>query len=443
MESSTTPSLDILIQQIKTLLIFLQRPVVQQQLFLIVAIVVVGTIVSRIINALLRRRAPDSRIVLALTTMSFSVLTLALGYLTIFALADQQTGLVSDMLMLLWLVFAYQLIVGLLTLRLQSAETSDIYRRRIFLPLLLLIVIARLLDNLVGSLDVLTDIELYTIGDNNITTGSLLGAVLIFYIFITLAWAIKDIVTHALTSRGNTTPGVINTITTISGYVIISIGILLAIRAFGVDLSSFAIIGGGLSIGIGIGLQQIVSNFVSGIILMFEQSLRPGDLVKVNGELGVVEKLNIRSTVVRTFDNVEIIVPNESLLTSNLTTYTKSDRLVRVSVEVGVSYDSDVEQVKALLAEAANSHADVLKDPAPVVRFVAFGASSLDFRVQAWIQEAVDTPRVTSDLHFAIWHTLTAHDIEIPFPQSDLHLRDGWQEFVETQNTPLAENGEA
>lgn len=131
---------------------------------------------------------------------------------------------------------------------------------------------------------------------------------------------------------------------------------MVVFGTLGVNLTSLALIGTGLSVGIGFGLQQIIANFISGIVLLFEQSLRPGDVVEVNNQVGTVEKLNIRSTIIRTNDNVEIIVPNETFLTSQLTTYTKSDPLVRVSVPVGVGYDSNPKQVQQILMDTAVSH---------------------------------------------------------------------------------------
>lgn len=438
-------SLDILIEQLQTLWVLLQRPIVQRQLLALFAIVLVSWVVTVTIDPYIRRKfsGDKERGIRAITYIDFSLLTLLAGYLSVYLLEQRGfiIGLLADSLIIFWFVLAYQVMLALLSLRLGSDETST-YRYRILLPLLLFLILTRLFNNFVGSLSTLTSFPIVNLFDITFTFGQIFGASLVLYIFVTLAWLAQELIVRTLGSRTSTTPGMLNTVTTIGRYAIIALGILFAFRALGFDLSTLAIIGGGLSIGIGFGLQTIVSNFFSGLILLFEQSLRPGDIVKVSDEIGVVERLNIRSTVVRTYDNVEIIVPNENFLASQFTTYTKTDRLVRVPIEVGVSYDSDVEQVRELLLEAAKGHPDVLENPEPIVQFMAFGDSSLNFKLLGWISEAFNTPRVKSDLHFRVWHILAEHNIEIPFPQRDLNIGSGWERMMRPAGDSEAVNGE-
>ena len=167
----------------------------------------------------------------------------------------------------------------------------------------------------------------------------------------------------------------------------------------------------------------MIANFISGILLVFEQTLRPGDVVEVGGQRGTVSQMRMRATVLRNVDNVEIFVPNKTLLTSTVAAYTFSDRVVRRVISVGVSYDSNPTQVRDILLDVAKSHGLVMTDPAPAVFFTAFGESSLNFDLAVWISDSARALEVVSDLHFAIFSQFTKHDIEIPFPQRDLRLR--------------------
>jgi small-conductance mechanosensitive channel len=197
---------------------------------------------------------------------------------------------------------------------------------------------------------------------------------------------------------------------------------LLALSTLGFDLSALTIIGGGLSVGIGFGLQELVANFISGILLMFEQSLRVGDVVEVSGQRGVVHDLRMRSTVLRTVDNNEILVPNKTLLTSIVTVLTLTEREVRRVVPVGVSYQSNPTQVRDALLKVAESHGVVLKDPAPAVFFTGFGDSSLDFELVVWAADSARGFTIASDLRYMIFSEFAKQGIEIPFPQRDLHV---------------------
>jgi len=206
---------------------------------------------------------------------------------------------------------------------------------------------------------------------------------------------------------------------------------LIVFQTLGFDLTTLAFISGGLSVGIGFGLQEIVANFISGILLLFEQSLRPGDIVTVEGEMGEVKNLSIRATTVSTFDNVELVVPNQRFLTSTVRTYTKSNRLTRVLIYVGVSYNSDTKAVRDILLAEAERHNLVQEKPEPAVHFMGFGDFSLDFRLAVWVDDPLLMLSVASDLRFMILKALAEHNIEIPFPQRDLHLKSGvpWEIF--------------
>jgi len=215
-------------------------------------------------------------------------------------------------------------------------------------------------------------------------------------------------------------------------FTLIILGIFISLGAIGVSFTSLALIFGGLSIGIGFGLQNIASNIISGFILIFERPVKIGDLVEIMDLdlFGRVSSINLRSTVIVALDEKEIIVPNSQLITEPVHNLTHANNIFRLRVQVGVSYGSDVDLVKQVLLEAAHEHPQVIGAPnprlpsvtAPFVRFVGFGDSSLDFHLLAWIPDCFQRFDVASDLHFAIWHKFKAYDITIPFPQRDVHF---------------------
>ena len=192
------------------------------------------------------------------------------------------------------------------------------------------------------------------------------------------------------------------------------------------DLSALAVIVGGLGIGIGFGLQNVVSNFISGLIILAERPIALGHRIEVGSVAGQVTRINLRSTTVVTNDNITIIVPNSNFITNAVTNWSYGDPKVRMRLPVGVAYGSDVEKLRTLLLEVAAENAATLEEPAPAVRFLGFGDSALNFELAIWTIDMAQSPtRFRSELYFAIERKLREHKIEIPFPQRDLHLRSG------------------
>ncbi|MEJ2686549.1 MAG: mechanosensitive ion channel [Gammaproteobacteria bacterium] len=195
----------------------------------------------------------------------------------------------------------------------------------------------------------------------------------------------------------------------------------------GLEYKNLAIIAGALSVGIGFGLQNIVNNFVSGLILLFERPIRTGDWIVVGSTEGYVKRIRIRSTQIQTFDRADVIVPNSELISTQVTNWMLYDLRGRVRVPVGVAYGSDTALVKQLLLEAGGAHPQVITDgsaPEPVVLFLEFGDSSLNFELRIYIREIDMRLAVVSDLNFAIDAAFREHGVEIPFPQRDVHVRD-------------------
>jgi small-conductance mechanosensitive channel len=210
----------------------------------------------------------------------------------------------------------------------------------------------------------------------------------------------------------------------LASYGIFALGLVVGLESFGLNLSSLVVVGGALGLGVGLGLQTVVANFVAGLTLLFEQPIRVGDRINVGETSGDVIDIRGRSTWVRTNDNIVIIVPNSDFITKQITNWTVNDREVRIPVPLGVAYRSDPAQVREILLSVARQHADVLDDPAPTVIFQGFGASTLDFVLRVWTITQVQNPTVLrSELYFSIFTKFAEAGIELPFPQQDLHLR--------------------
>ncbi len=214
---------------------------------------------------------------------------------------------------------------------------------------------------------------------------------------------------------------------TVTGYTGTAVAVLVALGIAGLEFKNLAIIAGALSVGIGFGLQNIVNNFVSGLILLFERPVKTGDWVVVGSTEGYVKRIRIRSTQIQTFDRADVIVPNSELISSQVTNWMLYDSQGRVRVPVGVAYGSDTQMVKALLFEVANAHDQVISDgraPEPQVLFFGFGDSSLNFELRCFIGNIDQRLVVLSDLNYAIDAIFREHGVEIPFPQRDLHVRN-------------------
>ncbi len=235
----------------------------------------------------------------------------------------------------------------------------------------------------------------------------------------------------------------IKAISVLVRYSLIGLGIVCVFGYIGVNPAVLATITGGLSVGIGFGLKEVISNFVSGIWLFIEGSLKPGDVIQVSGDLSQVVELGFRAATVNVIrDNSERIIPNQVFFTEEVNTYTRSNRLVYRSIAVGASYGTNPQKVLTVLKQVGDRHPHVLRNPEPAVFFLGFGDSSLDFELKFWLDDPLIGKRVTSEIGCAIWQAFAKAGIEIPFPQRDVHLKsDSSMELtgVTIQNTDSQE----
>ena len=263
----------------------------------------------------------------------------------------------------------------------------------------------------------------FTIGDFSLT----LGHVLVFVLAIVIAaWASRVtrlLLQDVLETRTGFARGIGNSIAALVSYAVLVLGIIVALSAAGVKGTQLTLLFGALGVGIGFGLQNVVNNFVSGLILIFERPIQPGDVVEVGSTNGRVRAIGMRATRIRTFEGADVVVPNGMLLSERLINWTLLDRSRRLEVKVGVAYGSDPQQVLALLADCARQTGGVATTPPVTALFEGFGASSLDFSVRAWTHDYDRWTEIRSELVTRLHDALDQAGIEIPFPQQDVHVR--------------------
>lgn len=266
---------------------------------------------------------------------------------------------------------------------------------------------------------------LFKLGETQITLLSVVYFILLLFLLIYLSGKGKTLVNRVLARRG-VNLGVREATGSIVRYLMLFIGLLVILQTVGIDLTALSILTGAIGLGIGFGLQNIASNFISGIIILFERPVRIGDRIAVGDVEGDVVRIGARSTTVLTNDNIDIIIPNSKLITENVVNWTHSERKVRFRIPVSVAYATDIRRVEQALLEAAKNVYEVLATPAPAVRFISFGQSGLEFELRAWTTTLVQRRgKFTSELNFAIYDKFKEYEIEVPYPQRDIHIRSG------------------
>jgi len=271
----------------------------------------------------------------------------------------------------------------------------------------------------------------FTIGNFSISLTSLALGALTLLLAVIVSRSVRSLIHRRLEKHPKLDPGLQYTLLRVLHYIIIVTGSVLAFRtAFNADLTTLAVLFTALSVGIGFGLQYIAGDIAAGFVLLFERPVRVNDYVTVTNDAkvelqGNVQSINLRTTNVITNDRLTIVVPNSKLVNQVVVNWTYGDRRARISIPIGVSYDSDVELVTRTLIRAAEGVKYVIEDPAPSVQFLNFGDSSLDFRLLVWTSNPRRHPFIKSEINYRIWRLFKEEKIEIPFPQQELRLRAG------------------
>ncbi len=293
-----------------------------------------------------------------------------------------------------------------------------------FLSALIWIIAAlRILNIYQETLDLLDSLA-FNSGNLRISLLLIIKTVIIFSILFWLAGKLSRLVTGRIDKSDGLTPSVKVLLNKIAKFLIFTSAILFTLSAVGVDLSAFAFLGGAVGVGLGFGLQKIVSNFISGIIILADKSIKPGDVVEIGNVYGWVRKLDTRFVSVVTRSGKEFLIPNEDFITKEVINWSYSDELVRVDAEVGIAYNSDLRLVQELMMQAVEEKSRILTDPEPNVLLMGFGDSSVNFELRFWISDPRNgIQNIRSEVLLSIWDRFKENEIEIPFPQQDYHLK--------------------
>ncbi|MFW5868081.1 MAG: mechanosensitive ion channel domain-containing protein [Armatimonadota bacterium] len=284
---------------------------------------------------------------------------------------------------------------------------------------------------------------LFTVAEAEVSIFSILRAILVIFVAWFVAKLMRGWLARSTRIRDRVSEGVQYALSSLTFYLILVAGVLWAMLVGGFPLNALTVLAGMAGIGLGFGLQDIVSNFVAGLILLLERPLAVGDYIEVAGTWGRVTSVSLRSTVVQTQDNVHILVPNADIISNQLTNLSHHDRTMRVVIPVGVSYDSDIDHVIEVLVNLAKEHPDVRDFPEPGARLAEFGDSAIVVELLIWISDPSRQVGAEVDLNLHIWRALKREGIEIPFPQRDLHIRDDSAPLRVEQSGPAPAGEEA
>jgi small-conductance mechanosensitive channel len=265
----------------------------------------------------------------------------------------------------------------------------------------------------------------FQFGNFRLSLQSLLIALGVFVLGLALTRFVQRWLTGRVFTGRRSDSGLHESVRIGIGYLGFVLAALAGVSYLGVDFSNIAIVAGALSVGIGFGLQSIVNNFVSGLIILIERPIKIGDYIQVGGLEGTVKKISVRSTEIETIYRQSVIIPNANLITDPVTNWMHLDKSCRLDIAVGVDYGTDVELLRTTLLGVAQHHRGVLKSPPPLVHFAGFGDSALDFELRVYLRDVGERIRSSSDLRFAILTALREAGITIPFPQRDLHIKEG------------------
>jgi len=277
---------------------------------------------------------------------------------------------------------------------------------------------------IMAKLQTFIKFPLFTIKNVQVSLSSIIILIIILLLFAIISRVLQRFLLDRFFSFLQIEPGVKYTFNRVVHYTIMVIGAIFAFQTVGIDFSGLAVIFGFLSVGIGFGLQNVTSNFIAGLILLFERPIKVGDRVSISDLEGDIDEINIRSTRVQTIDNISIIVPNSEFISSNVINWSYGDPKIRLNIDVGVSYNSDLDTVIRCLKEVADEDSEVLKKPAPEVLLRNFGDSAWDMRLNLWLKSPKRHRQMRSKINCAIVRKFRKNNIEIPFPQRDINFRN-------------------
>ncbi len=426
--------------------VFLSRPAVQVQLALIAFTVLLAWLISRRgwqrLEAWQRDQAEaGGHEQTAHVTVKGKIRQFALHYgvevvhaatfpiMTVFLLQlvrqmlawrDLTGGLLDKVSWIVWSFLALQICVTMLY-ALFDWRTIRAYHYHLFIPLLWVVVTLNILDDLT-DLRQLSNVVLAEVFNSPITLGAVFVATVGLYFWTDLIHLFQDLIYQLTVRHTDADPGGTKAALTLMRYILVIVGFVLVLSNLQLGPATLAAITGGLSVGIGFGLREILSNFISGILLLFEQSLHPGDVIEVDDEVSVVEDVRIRATIVRTLNNDELVIPNQMFFTASFKTYTGSDKTVRVPLLFQTDCRTAPHKTITVLLETALQHPQVLKDPAPSVFVLSYGNNEAHYQLNLWLDNPVPSPQVSSEVRLLMWDAFITHGINLPAPEMDVRL---------------------
>ncbi|PCI33442.1 MAG: mechanosensitive ion channel protein MscS [Alphaproteobacteria bacterium] len=339
--------------------------------------------------------------------------------LTVKAVADQQqmdsTALnIAANLIVAWIV------IRLVTNLIKSREIARLIRS--FAWGLAALNIVGWLSPLIDFLEGIT----FSLGQGQVSIFGVITGLLTLLILVWLSLVVTGFLENWLRKVPAVNPSARVLLSKVARILLIAFAFLFAVSSVGIDLTVFAVFGGAIGVGLGFGLQKVVSNFVSGVILLMDRSIKPGDVVEISGTYGRINKLAGRYTSVISRDGREHLIPNEDMVTQTVINWTFSHRMVRRHIPVGISYKSDLDLAMKLMIEAADEIPRILQDPAPRVLIKGFGDSAIDLELRMWIRDAKNgVSNVASEVYYKIWHKFNDQGVEFPYPQRDIHIVTG------------------
>lgn len=264
----------------------------------------------------------------------------------------------------------------------------------------------------------------FSMGDVRLSVLGVIKAGLVLMVLLWLAGALSRLAEHRLDSSNSLSPSARVLLGKFIKVMLIIIAVLAALESIGIDLTALAVFGGAIGLGIGFGLQKVISNLISGVILLMDKSVKPGDVIAIDDTFGWINRLSARYVSLITRDGIEHLIPNEDLISQRVENWSYSDNLIRLKLPIGVSYDSDVPLAMKLAVEAAEDVERVLKNPTPVCRLMNFGADAVDLELRIWINDPQKgVANVQSEILLNVWNLYHEHGVEFPFAQRDLHIK--------------------
>jgi len=330
--------------------------------------------------------------------------------------ADQQQVATYALNIAISLILAW-IAIRLVTDMIQSREIARLVRS--FAWTLAALNIVGWLVPLIDILDKMT----FSLGQGHVSILGILTGILTLLLLVWLALVVTNFLEGWLRKIPAVNPSARVLLAKVARIMLVAAAFLFAVSSVGIDLTVFAVFGGAIGVGLGFGLQKVVSNFVSGVILLMDRSIKPGDVVEISGTYGRINKLAGRYTSVISRDGREHLIPNEDMVTQTVINWTFSNRMVRRHLPVGISYKSDVDMAVKLMTEAADEIPRVLDDPAPRVLIKGFGDSAIDLELRVWIRDAKNgVSNVASEVYYLIWQKFNENAVEFPYPQRDIHI---------------------